>query len=1396
MLRHTAPLIKLGVAFVGFWAALLIVFPCLMLAREYTAAVAVPLWVLSCFWYMELMVKALGWPSWLTGVYNLWAWVRGGCGIPGIRKQEPREEITIIGDPPEATAMTATLPMSERHPNAKFKPAADAINMKVVHVGACLGPEAPLSKTSGLPLGPFEEGIIAPKTARQLRKWITRAGKKDEAYLKKQGRMGIGRISTVSSLGTKVVWLDPPPNTLPIDYFRTGDDNCGFYELLLCEDEDTGPDENKFEDGLAIHAGGSLLEKAVYFFMYFAPQVAVFLFGWLLFFSYYGMLYFFEYSLSTYSISLASGGTSYSMPGRLYNARPGDKLMLHIHCKGFTRNSLDKELSKEDGRPPVIIESMEALGMAAAMRRLQDRIAEHGVCCVYDRVGYGFSTVVETYDEVRTNRTPAAIASELHYALTLGKDPVYKKGVFWSKSVQGWDKSSTMTEVPVRSPFILVGISAGALYARQFAHDFPEDVAGLVLVDALPAINNEDGDVKTAIHKALSPFTLLLCHRYLQPMGMMNNLFANTIYGLFSARTKQNMKLIINGSVVDDSFQVMAFFMFKRAWCPTVAAEYNGLFNSPGSGIETVAAADKAGYDVPTVPWVNEENSLAKKSSTMPQYKYSSPSAAAVTARRAGIESILPLFAARTTGYPTRAVTAGKNEGLMSWLEVQNSLLGSFPQLRINPHSGKQEVMRGDVDACQITGCSEYAAMENPLEILDAQLDLWNMLGFSDSYPSNRWYLELGGDVSAFDADTFKRDLSTLVSHVRPANILVVDGPMQGSVPIFYSNQDKDATRRRVWLGGREDEMSVRSSMDANVAGASAGTRNWYSRGSNYAPIKNDGSFYVGIVMQGHKPRSSKWAQQILRGMEDTTLDPTGSARRDVFMHKYRVLSVRELECVKATPVDIQAAAAAGGILPSSSRRLLDAANHSNASNASARQGFESGDKLVCTETMVDIFTSIYVTPIYLCPQNTYRRLFGCRPCDLTATSPAGSLAADACRACGPSQHLTCTGDACQSCPPGHVSNPGSLILDDCKPFGAFVFQLKGPIGIGSTSQAVQAHRTNSAAHQAFDREAFLHAISTLVGSRLADISARGPTPSAQYPESRAREMRGATVFEVELTFAVNGTDGSDRITNVLLGNDAPAVAEARKAARRELFAAFQLLSITSVIETGRSVGACPTFIAESKVRLQAEIFAPSFFSPSHACPVGFYSDKTACVPCPDASTSDAAASSQSQCAGFVTVILAMKDPSVSFAARTSSSFGAALDAQPNGYDIMNYTGMRQSAALYSKVRGYALQPLEPIDERSPELGPQSNLCREGSNCFNLTAFRFDLSAALHGHAQPNEIRLLPPQDCSTPENAASDFCGLWPRCPLRASGFSVYTHTHTYKHIYIYIYIYIYICM
>lgn len=109
-----APLFKLGVTFVGFWLSLAVVLPCLLIGAEYTAATAVPLWTMSCFWYTELMVRALGWPTWLTGLHNLFMWMRGGCGIPGVRKKDPKERITIIGEPPAPSALTAMQPLEQR----------------------------------------------------------------------------------------------------------------------------------------------------------------------------------------------------------------------------------------------------------------------------------------------------------------------------------------------------------------------------------------------------------------------------------------------------------------------------------------------------------------------------------------------------------------------------------------------------------------------------------------------------------------------------------------------------------------------------------------------------------------------------------------------------------------------------------------------------------------------------------------------------------------------------------------------------------------------------------------------------------------------------------------------------------------------------------------------------------------------------------------------------------------------------------------------------------------------------------------------------------------------------------------------------------------------------------
>ena len=90
------------------------------------------------------------------------------------------------------------------------------------------------------------------------------------------------------------------------------------------------------------------------------------------------------------------------------------------------------------------------------------------------RLGFGWSTSLETIDRPWTNRTPAAIAAQLRYALIDGIDPYYKRGVFWSKTIIDSNNKSSVVEERVRPPFILVGHSAGALYVRQFAHDYPE----------------------------------------------------------------------------------------------------------------------------------------------------------------------------------------------------------------------------------------------------------------------------------------------------------------------------------------------------------------------------------------------------------------------------------------------------------------------------------------------------------------------------------------------------------------------------------------------------------------------------------------------------------------------------------------------------------------------------------------------------------------------------------------------------------------------------------------------------------------------------------------------------------------------------------------------------------
>jgi pimeloyl-ACP methyl ester carboxylesterase len=121
-------------------------------------------------------------------------------------------------------------------------------------------------------------------------------------------------------------------------------------------------------------------------------------------------------------------------PGRLVDVG-GHRL--HISCVG-------------EGSPTVIFESGLA-NMSADWANVQPVVGVSTRACAYDRAGIAWS------DNGPQPRDAQRIAHELH---------------------------SLLANADVAGPYVLVGQSFGGLYVRMFAHQYPDDVVGMVLVDA------------------------------------------------------------------------------------------------------------------------------------------------------------------------------------------------------------------------------------------------------------------------------------------------------------------------------------------------------------------------------------------------------------------------------------------------------------------------------------------------------------------------------------------------------------------------------------------------------------------------------------------------------------------------------------------------------------------------------------------------------------------------------------------------------------------------------------------------------------------------------------------------------------------------------------------------
>ena len=134
------------------------------------------------------------------------------------------------------------------------------------------------------------------------------------------------------------------------------------------------------------------------------------------------------------AIAKSNLAKKYPAPGQLVDVG-GYKL--HINCTG-------------QGSPTVILEAGQG-DYSLFWTNVQPGSAETTRVCSYDRAGYGWS------EPSPHPRTANAEMEELH---------------------------TLLVNANVRGPYVLVGHSLGGMLMRVYAHNYPDEVVGMVLVDS------------------------------------------------------------------------------------------------------------------------------------------------------------------------------------------------------------------------------------------------------------------------------------------------------------------------------------------------------------------------------------------------------------------------------------------------------------------------------------------------------------------------------------------------------------------------------------------------------------------------------------------------------------------------------------------------------------------------------------------------------------------------------------------------------------------------------------------------------------------------------------------------------------------------------------------------
>jgi pimeloyl-ACP methyl ester carboxylesterase len=155
-------------------------------------------------------------------------------------------------------------------------------------------------------------------------------------------------------------------------------------------------------------------------------------------------------------------------PGRLVDV---NGLQMHIVCRG-------------SGRPVVVMEAGLTTG-SWSWGPVFDAVAEDTEVCAYDRPGMGWS------DAINRPADAGEVAARLH-------------GLLGAAAIDG--------------PYVLLGMSAGGVYVREYYRRYPDGIVGMVLVDSS---HEQQGDRLPPMDGQGTMRRVLLACRWLQPLGVV-----------------------------------------------------------------------------------------------------------------------------------------------------------------------------------------------------------------------------------------------------------------------------------------------------------------------------------------------------------------------------------------------------------------------------------------------------------------------------------------------------------------------------------------------------------------------------------------------------------------------------------------------------------------------------------------------------------------------------------------------------------------------------------------------------------------------------------------------------------------------------------------------------------